>query len=284
MGGISATPPNSSFYPTIADVGAYDVSSNTWRIVSPMPVPLNHANSATVNGKIYVLGGLLNGTSWYATPRCFMYDPAIDTWIELPPMPNDQARGSSAMGVYNDKIYLAGGMRALILTPDGLQDSVATVTVYDPSCGNWTTLPDIPAPRDHVGGAVIGNKMYVVGGRDHGQLNVRNTTWALDLDAPESGWDQTLAEMPTARGGLGAGVVGDKIYTFGGEGDPNTPTQVYPQVEAYDTLHNVWTKLPDMPLPRHGTFAASIDNGIYIPGGGVTISAAATDHFDVFRP
>lgn len=186
------------------------------------------------------------------------------------------------MGVHNGKIYLAGGMTELSVTA---QTSVATVSVYDPASGNWTTLPSIPDPRDHVCGAVVGDKMYVVGGRHDGQFNWKNTTWALDLNVPEQGWDQTLATMPTARGGLAAGAIGSTIYTFGGEGDPNTTSQVFPQVEAYDTEKDVWTRLPDMPVPRHGTFAAAVDGGgVYIPGGGLSLGDNATVHFDVFKP
>lgn len=96
--------------------------------------------------------------------------------------------------------------------------------------------------------------------------------------------DQNLMTMPTARGGLSTGIVGSTIYTFGGEGDPNTTSQVFPQVQAYDTIENAWTNLPDMPVPRHGTFAASVDGRIYIPGGGISIGANPTSRFDVFRP
>ena len=60
--------------------------------------------------------------------------------------------------------------------------------MFDPSCGNWTVLPDLPAPRDDVGGGIINDPMYVAGCRDHGQFNWRNTTWSLDLNALEEGW------------------------------------------------------------------------------------------------
>lgn len=188
FGGVAPPARNGSFIDTIADVAAYDISSNSWKFVSPLPIPLNHANTAVVNDKIYSLGGLTNGTSWVATPRCFEFDPKANAWTELAPMPADQARGSSAMGVHDGRIILAGGMRSLTPSPGGLQDSVTTVTMYDPSCGNWTKMPDLPAPRDHVGGAIIGDKMFILGGRDHGQFNWRNTTWSLDLKAPEQGW------------------------------------------------------------------------------------------------
>ncbi|KAL9117331.1 MAG: hypothetical protein Q9187_006134 [Circinaria calcarea] len=286
MGGIfleqSAT--NETITQTIDKVEVYSISQDSWGTVAPLPIAMNHANAAVVDGKIYVLGGLAGGEVWTAFPDCYVYDPKTDHWETLPPMPKEQARGSSAVGVRGTRVYLTAGMRSLDGSPGGLHDTVDTVTSYDTKSGVWKTLPSLPAPRDHAGAALVGHRMYVLGGRNHGQINVRNTTYVLDIRSSEAGWTQK-ADMPTARGGLSAGVVGSVVYTFGGEGNPTPGSNgVFNQTEAYVTVTDTWTKLAPMALPRHGTSAASAGGGIYIPGGSIAEGAGPVDAFDVFRP
>ncbi len=280
IGGI----PRQSPYPTLDWVEVFSATSNKWRNVSSLPTTINHGNVATVDGKIYILGGL-NGTSvWTAIGGCYEYDPRHDTWKTLPStMPNGTARGSSAMGVYGSTIYLAGGLTSLNLIT-GAQPTVDTVTSYDTKTQEWTTLPSLPEGRDHVGGVVIGDIFYVVGGRINGIPNVRNTVFAMDLSGSSPKWVEK-ATMPTARGGLSIAAVGCKIYTFGGEGDRAlVPNGVYDNVEVYDTVSDSWETLPPMPFPRHGTSATSIGSRIYIPGGGNVTAAGPQARNDFYQP
>ncbi|OTA81835.1 hypothetical protein M434DRAFT_54187, partial [Hypoxylon sp. CO27-5] len=272
LGGI---PPNASndqaAIPSTNTFEAYSFREKSWKSLPRIPKAFTHINAAAVNGKIYLLGGLTgDGVDkvWRSSPDCFVYDPSKAEWTALPPMPEGQGRGASAVGISGNTVYLAGGLERLELTENGTQKSFDIVTAYDANTGMWTTLPNLPAPRDHVGGAIIDRTLYVVGGRDNGQLNVRNTTWTLDLDAPSKGW-VAKAEMPTGRGGLSIGVIGNYIATFGGEGNPAPNSNgVYNETEVYDVKRDMWFKLPAMPHPRHGTVAASIHGRIYIPGGG----------------
>lgn len=285
MGGIQLEQTaNGTTFPTLNDVEVYSISQNSWRTVAPLPIPMNHANAAVVDGKLYVLGGLAAGLVWVAFPDCFVYNPEADQWTTLAPMPVEQARGSAAMGVHGTTVYLSAGMTSLDGYPNGLQATVSTVTSYDTKSGVWKTLPNLPAPRDHAGAALVGNTMYVLGGRTHGQVNVRNTTYALDVRSPEAGWSQK-ADMPTARGGLATGIVGSVVYTFGGEGNPAPGSNgVYNQTEAYDTVTDAWTKLASMPLPRHGTSATSAHGRIYIPGGSIAEGAQPVNAVTSFKP
>ena len=61
----------------------YDPATNKWETRKPMSVPRNHAFSAAVNGKIYVIGGrtgqgfILTATN---TDVVEEYDPLSDSW------------------------------------------------------------------------------------------------------------------------------------------------------------------------------------------------------------
>lgn len=267
---------------TVPDVEVYDPRRDSWTTAAPLPVVMNHPNVAAVGGKIYVLGALSGGTSWQALRNSYVYNPHTDRWSALAPMPSGTERGSAAVGVRGRTIYLAGGMRTLTPGPGGLQDTVALVHSYNVTTGRWQTLPDLPEARDHVGGAVIGRTLYVVGGRDRGQVNVRDTVYALDLRTHR--WTER-APMPTARGGLATAVVGSTIYTFGGEGNVvDGVNTVFDQTEAYDTRRDRWQQLAPMPVPRHGTAATTVGNTIYVPGGGNRGGGAPMDVNDSFRP
>lgn len=274
-------------------VEAYDIRLDRWSTVAPLPLPLNHANVASVNGKIYVLGGLNvttdDPTIWRAVGNSYRYDPEQDQWTQLAPLPPGTGRGSAAVGVHGTKIYLAGGLSRLVVVEGGAQDSVDTVSVFDTQTSTWAQLPRLPARRDHVGGAVINEVFYVLGGRDRGVDNVRDTVFALDLRPHRVSFSSyrwtERAKMPTARGGVATGVVKNKIYIFGGEGNPaNGSRGVFAQNEVYDPRRDRWEKLAPMPVPRHGTGAVAIGETIYIPGGGDAIGGSPVAVNDAYCP
>lgn len=284
IGGIEPSSSDPSGFVPTAKFEAYDILLDRWSTLVPLPLPLNHANVASVNGKIYVLGGLNSTdpndqTVFGAVGNSYVYDPLKNKWTELStPMPAGTERGSAAVGVHGTKIYLAGGLSRLVATLDGRQDSVDIVSVFDTRTSKWTSLPRLPARRDHVGGAIVNNIFYVLGGRDRGNLNVRNTVFALDLRPALPRYHYRWTDrtpMPTARGGVATGIVEDKIYIFGGEGNPaNGSRGVFPNNEVYDTRKNTWEELAPMPVPRHGTGAVAVKGVVYIPGGGDAIGGA----------
>ncbi|TDZ58605.1 Kelch-like protein terF [Colletotrichum trifolii] len=287
--------PNSSATPipftTVDIVQFYSVKSDTWRTVAPLPRAMNHVNVATVNGKIYVFGGLDDGGAdqmvLRAVPDAWVYDVGTDLWTNLPPVP-DEPRGMAAVSVYDGKIFLAGGFTALGMRGQGPHASVANVSIFDTKTSTWLPVPDqakfLPAPRDHAGYAVFNNKMYVVGGFEHGAPNPRSTVFVLDLANVEKGWTTSKALMPRARGGFAFAVAGGKLYTLGGEGNPDVPSGVYNETEAYDFESDSWERLCPMAVPRHSAPGIAVDGKIYIPGGGLTAGGAPTSHFDVFAP
>lgn len=290
MGGITANVSSDGVLDvetlrTVQDVQVYGIDQDSWSYAASMPISVNHGNAATVNGKIYMLGGLsgTNLSSWNALSDSYLYDPQSDTWTDLPPMPNGTARGACAVGVYGSTIYLAGGITMIELADDGIQASVSTVTAFNTETREWyTDFPPLPGPRDHVAGAVIGSTFYVTGGRDHGSYNTKNNTWALDLNDPKADWVEK-APLPTARGGLASAADDRYLYTFGGEGNLQDVNGLFNNTEIYDSQDDVWWIGPAMSLPRHGTRAVSVGARVYLPGGGSHMDAGPTDSLLAFE-
>jgi len=58
-----------------------------------------------------------------------------------------------------------------------------------------------------------------------------------------------------------------KMFIAGDEGDPDTYTNVWPQMQAYGAARNTWTSYTDMATPAHGTAAMAYNDEITIPIG-----------------
>ena len=278
IGGIYEQQPDGSF-PTVTTVQKYTISTNKWSTVASLPMPLNHPNSAVVNGKIYVMGGLTttaDPTFWQATGSCFMYDPSSNKWTTVATMPKGREIGSASVGVRGTTIYLAGGLSNTSLTPADEEGTVGIFTSFCTQTKKFTTLPNMPAGRDHAGVGLIDNNLYVLGGRYGGHNNTKNTVYRYNINS--NCWDTGLAKLPTATGGCASGVIGNQIFLFGGEGYQKTADGLFPGTQAYDVKKNSWSSYANMDVPRHGTAGAAIGNRIYIPGGGLHMGGLPTNY------
>jgi N-acetylneuraminic acid mutarotase len=284
LGGI--LPFDGTTYPTVNTVQKFDFITSTWTEVAPMPAALNHVNVAVVGGLIYYLGGLaVTATGgpafWNASSSCAVYDPLSDKWTVLPDMPEGRAVGSAATMVAGKTIYLPGGLLNTNLTDDE-EGTTAMFTSYNVMTREWKVLPELPAPRDHAGKGHFEEMLYILGGRLNGHLNVVDTVFSYDI--AKNSWSADFAPMPTGRGGCASATIGCMIFTAGGEGDPATSTQVWPQMQAYDAVRNTWTDYTDMATPVHGAAAVAYDGAVVIPGGGLEIGGDPTQLVQSFRP
>ena len=281
LGGI--LPSNGITLPTTNVIQKFNFVSNTWTELAPMPAALNHANVAVVNGMIYYLGGLAatGPAYWNRSSACAVYDPSANKWTVLPDMPEERSIGSAATMVVGDTVYLPGGLLKTNLTGDE-EGTTAMFTSYNVRTQKWTALPDLPAPRDHAGKGQYGNMLYILGGRLFGHWNVTDTVFGYDIHSRR--WYTDFARMPTGRGGAASATVGSEMFTAGGEGDHETSTHVWPQVQAYDAAKDTWTSYVDMATPVHGTAAVAYNGQIVIPGGGLETGGDPTQLVQSFMP
>ncbi|SEB78712.1 Kelch motif-containing protein [Rhodococcus koreensis] len=168
--------------------------------------------------------------------------------MDLPPLNEPRAAGAAA--VVGDRIVVAGGQANGALVP--------TTEVFDGT--KWTTVSDIPTPREHLAGVSDGTYFYAIGGRD---LASDQNTAAVERFDPAAGTWTTLPAMPTPRGGLGAAFIDGRIVAVGGE----QPTRVLSTVEAYDVASGTWSPLPPMPSGAHGMSVATVGHTVYAIGG-----------------
>ncbi len=137
-------------------VERYDIASDTWTTVAPLPSARSDLAAAAVGGKIYVFGGCTNSVSFLHDVD--VYDPQTDTWSTSPTdMPTARA-GMYAVATKGGTVYVIGGW-------NGVGAGLDTNESYKVSQDQWTTgLPPMPTVRAETGAAGHGGRIYIVGG------------------------------------------------------------------------------------------------------------------------
>ena len=148
----------------------------------------------------------------------------------------------------------------------------ATPTACVPGVTSWRTEPAFSISRDYATAAVVGGKLYVIGG-EHTGMEPPYIAQVERFDPVTSSWD-TVAPIPVAASRMAAATVGTKIYVAGGW----TVRQGFTLdlMQIYDTATNTWTQGSHLPGPRSGAVAVAYNGKVYIIGGAGDSSAAST--------
>ncbi len=235
--------------------------ASPWLIKNDMPTGRMTLSSSAVEGKIYVMGGHVNGANWGdpASPNVDEYDPTTDTWdTTTADMP--MGRNSFASVVVDGKIYAIGGQSSAGNTAE------SSFWVYDPLTGTWdTTKTQLPSPRVGLSASVVDGKIYVIGGWNFSGPKYKTAVWVYDPITDT--WDDTTTQnMPTPRAYLSTSVIHGKIYAFGGLNDDTTFNGLL-TLEIYDPVTNTWSIGANMPAGRVYLKSSSVDSLIYVFGG-----------------
>ena len=90
----------------IKTVEVYNPAVDEWSEKADMPTARTGAAASAVDGKIYVVGGLVMAPG-QPLAKTEIYDPENDAWTDGPD--TQQRRGGPQLGVVNGKIYVIGG-------------------------------------------------------------------------------------------------------------------------------------------------------------------------------
>ncbi len=246
-------------------VELFDPTDSTWsnRSFPPGDIQIHHFQPVVSNDTVYIIGAYTGTYPDEPTlDQVYKYVPAIDQWIVGSDIPVGRRRGAAGAAVYNGKIYVVAG------SVGGHGGSAVRTNLfdeYDPLTDTWTTLPNAPFTRDHVQVAVVGDKLYVAGGRNGGN---GDTVEEVDIYDFTSGAWSTLpspaGDLPTPRGGASTLAVGHYVMVLGGE---STQTLAHNEVEALNTLTNTWVIMQPLNIGRHGTQAIFYNDNIYVTVG-----------------
>ncbi|KAJ6644555.1 Kelch-like protein 10 [Pseudolycoriella hygida] len=152
----------------------------------------------------------------------------------------------------HDVIFLIGGWNSDL--------ALSTIQTYDTRADRFIdVLHDDPAgPRSFHGTAVVGHKIYVVGGYDG---DVYFNTCRV-FDALNKTW-QEISPMHHQRCYVSVVELNGSIYALGGF---NGKVRLK-SAERYDPTTNQWTLIANMNFLRSDSHASILNGKIYITGG-----------------
>jgi N-acetylneuraminic acid mutarotase len=254
-------------------IDIYDYATNTWSsLINSAPLEFNHFQATEYQGLIWVIGAFKtnNFPSELPAEHIWMFNPASNEWIQGPPIPSNRQRGSAGLTVYNDKFYISGGNT---IGHDG--GFVAWFDEYDPATGIWTQLADAPRARDHFHSEVIGDKLYLAGGRLSGGTGGTFKPVIPEVDVYDFStltWSTLSVNLPTPRAAASVVNYNDKLLVIGGEVENENVYGVVTNdalkiTEEYNPISNSWSRIADLNFKRHGTQAIVSGNGVYTLAG-----------------
>ena len=156
----------------------YDPAPNTWTRKRDIPTVAGASRreyaaargvTGVIGGQLYVVSGCyLKGADGYLSPGCkplfLRYNDVTDRWVSLPRpfiQVTDDIVDQSVGGVIDGKFYV---MAASFDPTDPTGVLKAHFEVYDPTTNRWTRRTPLGLGRPYAASAVLGNKLYVMGG------------------------------------------------------------------------------------------------------------------------
>ncbi len=181
-------------------------------------------------------------------------DPAVtadvsERWQELTPLP--EARSGMAAVAYDDMLIVFGGKG-----PDAVSGGVFR---YLPESAAWEQLNDKPTPVYDVRAVLIGERIYVPGGR----TDDSKPSDILEIYDPRRDAWEVGSPLPQAVSAYALAAFEGKLYMFGGW-DGN---QALGSVFIYDPIADAWLTGADMSSPAYDLGAVAMTDKIIVLGG-----------------
>jgi N-acetylneuraminic acid mutarotase len=180
---------------------------------------------------------------------------------------------------YRGKIYAFGGFVYPTSGPAAWVP-VDNAWEYDPAADSWKALAPMPTRRGSPVAAVVGDKIYVIGGATlppgsketavHPARPHISVGAVEEYDPAANTW-RARTSMPTPRNHATAGAINGKIYVIGGRtgaafissGSSNVDV-----VEEYDPATDTWgSARARMPSARSAMASGVYEGRIYVTGG-----------------
>jgi N-acetylneuraminic acid mutarotase len=140
--------------------------------------------------------------------------------------------------------------------------STAATERYDIVRDRWTRVANMPMALNHAAAVAYRGRVYVLGGYSSPTGLDDEVATFYRYDPRRDRW-RRLPSMPTARGALAVGVLGNRLYAAGGAGQG----RVHAELEIYDFKHRRWSRGPAMAVARDHLAGAVAGGRFYALAG-----------------
>jgi len=172
-----------------------------------------------------------------------------ESWQELAPMP--EARRGMAVVAYDQNLYAIAG--------EGLKGVSGAVFSYSTAEEAWTRLSSKPTPVTDVHGVLIGEKIYIPGGR----TSAGAPSDVLEIYDPRRDIWEAGAPLPAAVSAYALVDFEGEIYLFGGWDGNGASKAVF----IYDPVSDSWETGTPMLVSAYELGAAELTDKIVVMGG-----------------
>ena len=180
---------------------------------------------------------------------------------------NKSMLGSDVIAELNKSVI----MGSLLTVPYG-QSALAGYSLYQrgtPKELVWEEKAPVSVARGiRDGAAVLGGKIYVVGGSDQTEKDL------FERYDPNTNTWHTLSPISSARDASAVSSLQGKLYTMGGSSNNGNLATV----EIYEPTSNSWTEGPSLPDVVKNACSITYGNRIYLVGGNDADSKIATNY------
>jgi DNA-binding CsgD family transcriptional regulator len=231
-------------------VQVYYPETDLWEPGPAKPTPAANIGAATVDGLIYVPGGL--DQAGRTLDVLEILDPATGLWRSGASLPVPLCSYAIAAGAGG--LFMFGGW-------DGASYTDA-VYYYDVAEDDWRQIAALSSPRGFADAAELGDRIYLVGGYD-GEHELA-TCESFDPASALLGGDpwRALAPMPDGRAGHAVAAALQHLYVLGGGWQSPITENL-----RYDIVNNTWGAVPSPITGEWRTLgAATVDtnSGLFV--------------------
>jgi N-acetylneuraminic acid mutarotase len=240
---------------------------NQWIKLADVPDPATNIAMATVNGKIYVIGGDL----FKNTNR--EYDPKSNSWKLLKPMPT--GRQHINCGVYENEIYIAGGLTSW-------KNITKNHEVFNTATNTWSEKAAIPYLVQNASVVTIDSLIYVIGGAG-AKEDIWADVWTVETYNINTNKWEKINELPQLLFGTAAVVMNKEIIVLGGQTLIDGKNDTSKKVFIYKTKSGQWIETSPLPIKNVFFACATIGNKIYVIGGTVGGNPSWDNYAEVYE-
>ena len=238
----------------LAAVEAYDPAARAWTKLPDLPQPRSDLGVAIADRRLVAAGGQSAGQ---VLKSVGVLDLSTNTWAGLPDM--GTARHGMAVDAVGTSVYAIGGSTAV---GDGQVTSTAEALRLPARrtqpTAQWRSLPDAPTPRLMTAWAVLGDKIWIMGGlRDGAALQ---TVESYD---PRTGAWQAQPPLPVPLHHAAAATYRGEVVVLGGASSDLTQAST----KVFALRGGNWVELPSLTHARAAAAAAVVGDKLVVAGG-----------------
>lgn len=192
--------------------------------------------------------------------ECLDLSSSSPKWVTLEQRLSCGRSGCDAVAVGN-VIHIIGGY-------DG-ESALSSVEVFNTITERfYQDQPSMRSVRWGSGAALVGNKIWVVGGWNQDETTLNTIEYLnvnLDTGMPAGQWTMSTTNMTEERNYPAVAAVGHCLVIIGGDDDDDNDLS---SAEVLDTERDVGWMLPDMSVPRFSCAAVTLGGTTVVALGG----------------